>query len=52
MVEVSTSPEGTAEETVVDQIPRPEERIDLEGTRIKISIYKPKTSPTSQSQPR
>ena len=29
MVEVSTAPEGTAEETVVDQIPRPEERIDF-----------------------
>ena len=52
MVEVSTAPEETAEETDVDQIPRPGERIDLESTRIKILIYKPKPPPTSQSQPR
>ncbi|MFS9332541.1 Stk1 family PASTA domain-containing Ser/Thr kinase [Streptococcus mitis] len=49
VVEVSTAPEGTAEETVVEQIPKPGGKIDLASTRIKISIYKPKTPPSSSS---
>ena len=52
VVEVTTAPEGTAEETVLDQSPKPGEKIDLSTTRIKISIYKPKTpSPSSSSVP-
>ena len=47
MVEVSTAPEGTAEETVVSQSPKPGEGVDLNTTRIKISIYKPKTTTTT-----
>lgn len=51
VVEVST-PEGTAEGTVVDQTPKAGEKVDLASTRIKISIYKPKTPPsTSSSNP-
>ena len=46
VVEVSTAPEGTAEETVVSQSPKPGEGVDLNTTRIKISIYKPKTTTT------
>lgn len=46
VVEVSTAPEGTAEETVVSQSPKPGEGVDLNKTRIKISIYKPKTTTT------
>ena len=49
VVEVSTAPEGTAEETVVEQSPKPGGKIDLASTRIKISIYKPKTPPSSSS---
>ena len=49
VVEVSTAPEGTAEGTVVDQSPKLGEKIDLSTTRIKISIYKPKTPPPSSS---
>ena len=51
VVEVTTAPEGTAEETVLDQSPKPGEKIDLSTTRIKISIYKPKTPPSSSSIP-
>ncbi|ORJ31403.1 serine/threonine protein kinase [Streptococcus oralis subsp. tigurinus] len=52
VVEVSTAPEGTAEGTVVDQTPKAGEKIDLTYTRIKISVYKPKTPPsTSSSNP-
>ena len=47
MVEVSTAPEGTAEETVVSQSPKPGEGVDLNTTRIKISIYKPKITTTN-----
>ena len=43
VVEVSTAPEGTAEGTVVDQTPKAGEQVDLASTRIKLSIYKPKT---------
>ncbi|WP_172934792.1 serine/threonine-protein kinase StkP [Streptococcus sp. 2106] len=44
VVEVSTAPAGTAEGTVVEQSPRAGEKVDLNKTRVKISIYKPKTS--------
>ena len=44
VVEVSTAPEGTVEDTVVSQSPKPGESVDLNTTRIKISIYKPKTT--------
>lgn len=47
VVEVSTAPEGTAEYTVVSQSPKPGESVDLNTTRIKISIYKPKTTTTT-----
>ena len=47
VIEVSTAPEGTAEETVVSQSPKPGESVDLNTTRIKISIYKPKTTTTT-----
>ena len=46
VVEVSTAPEGTAEGTVVEQNPKVSEKVDLNKTRIKISIYKPKTPAT------
>lgn len=48
-VEVSTAPEGTAEGTVVDQTPKAGEKVDLASTRIKLSIYKPKTPPSTSS---
>ena len=54
VVEVSTAPEGTVEDTVVSQSPKPGEGVDLNTTRIKISIYKPKTTTTinpSQGNP-
>ena len=51
-VEVSTAPEGTSEGTVVDQSPKVGEEVDLKRTRVKISIYKPKTHQTSQSRSR
>ena len=51
VVEVSTAPEGTAEGTVVDQSPKLGAKVDLSTTRIKISIYKPKTPPSSSSVP-
>ena len=47
VVEVSTAPEGTAEDIVVSQSPKPGESVDLNTTRIKISIYKPKTTTTT-----
>ena len=47
VVEVSTAPEGTVEDTVVSQSPKPGESVDLNTTRIKISIYKPKTTTTT-----
>lgn len=50
IVEVSTAPEGTAEGTVVNQSPKAGEEVRLESTRIKISIYKPKNTQTSQSR--
>lgn len=49
IVEVSTAPEGTAEGTVVDQTPKAGEKVDLASTRIKLSIYKPKTPPSISS---
>ena len=52
VVEVSTAPEGTIEDTVVSQSPKPGEGVDLNNTRIKISIYKPKTTQTSQGRSR
>jgi len=48
IVEVS-SPAGHEEGTVVDQSPKPGEKVDLNTTRVKISIYKPKTPPSSSS---
>lgn len=52
IVEVGSAPEGTAEGTVVDQRPKTGEKVHLENTRIKISIYKPKNTQTSQSRSR
>lgn len=49
VVEVSTAPDGTAEGTVVEQSPKAGEKVDLSTTRVKISIYKPKTPPSSSS---
>ena len=49
VVEVSTAPEGTAEGTVVEQSPKAGEKVDLTKTRVKISIYKPKTPPSTSS---
>ena len=49
MVEVSTAPEGTTAGIVVSQDPKPGEKVDLNKTRIKISIYKPKPAPSSSS---
>ena len=49
VVEVSAAPEGTAEGTVVDQTPKAGEQVDLASTRIKLSIYKPKTPPSTSS---
>ena len=49
IVEVSTAPEGTAEETVVDQSPKAGEKVDLSTTRVKISIYKAKHTRSSSS---
>ena len=49
VVEVSTAPAGTAEGTVVEQSPKAGEKVDLTKTRVKISIYKPKTPPSSSS---
>ena len=50
VVEVSTAPEGTIEDTVVSQSPKPGEGVDLNTTRIKISVYKPKTTTINPSQ--
>ena len=49
VVEVSTAPDGTAEGTVVEQSPKAGEKVDLTKTRVKISIYKPKTLPSTSS---
>ncbi|EOB22403.1 serine/threonine protein kinase [Streptococcus mitis 11/5] len=49
VVEVSKAPEGTAEGTVIEQSPKAGEKVDLSTTRVKISIYKPKTPPSSSS---
>ena len=49
VVEVSTAPDGTAEGTVVEQSPKAGEKVDLTKTRVKISIYKPKTPPSTSS---
>ena len=46
---MSTAPAGTAEGTVVEQSPKAGEKVDLTKTRVKISIYKPKTPPSSSS---
>ncbi|CBZ00407.1 serine/threonine protein kinase, COG2815 [Streptococcus oralis Uo5] len=52
IVEVGSAPEGTAEGTVVSQTPKAGEKVDLKRTRIKISIYKPNNTQTSQSRSR
>ncbi|HEX1528233.1 TPA: Stk1 family PASTA domain-containing Ser/Thr kinase [Streptococcus pneumoniae] len=44
VVEVTTAPAGSAEGMVVEQSPRAGEKVDLNKTRVKISIYKPKTT--------
>ena len=49
VVEVSTAPDGTVEGTVVEQSPKAGEKVDLTKTRVKISIYKPKTPPSTSS---
>ena len=49
VVEVSTAPDGTAEGIVVEQSPKAGEKVDLTKTRVKISIYKPKTPPSTSS---
>lgn len=49
VVEVSTAPDGTAEGTVVEQSPKAGEKVDLTKTRVRISIYKPKTPPSTSS---
>ena len=49
VVEVPTAPDGTAEGTVVEQSPKAGEKVDLTKTRVKISIYKPKTPPSTSS---
>ena len=49
VVEVLTAPAGTAEGTVVEQSPKAGEKVDLTKTRVKISIYKPKTPPSTSS---
>ncbi|MFS9146779.1 Stk1 family PASTA domain-containing Ser/Thr kinase [Streptococcus mitis] len=49
VVEVSTAPAGTAEGTVIEQSPKAGEKVDLTKTRVKISIYKPKTPPSTSS---
>ena len=46
---MSTAPDGTAEGTVVEQSPKAGEKVDLTKTRVKISIYKPKTPPSTSS---
>ena len=51
-MEVSTAPEGTLEGIVLDQSPKLNESVDLNTTRIKITIYKPRTTTTTQSQSR
>lgn len=51
IVEVSKAPEGTSEGTVLEQSPKSGMKLDLKKTRIKLSIYKPKTT-TTQSQSR
>ena len=49
VVEVSTAPAGTAEGTVVEQSPKAGDKVDLTKTRVKISIYRPKTPPSTSS---
>ena len=49
VVEVSAAPAGIAEGTVVEQSPKAGEKVDLNKTRVKISIYKPKTPPSTSS---
>ena len=51
VVEVPTAPEGTPEGIVLDQSPKLGESVDLNTTRIKISIYKPKTTTTTTTIP-
>lgn len=48
IVEVS-SPAGHEEGTVVDQSPKPGEKVDLSTTRVKISIYKAKQTRSSST---
>ena len=51
VVEISTAPEGTVEGIVLDQSPKLGESVDLNTTRIKISIYKPKITTTTTTVP-
>ncbi|HFM9738246.1 TPA: serine/threonine-protein kinase StkP [Streptococcus pneumoniae] len=44
VVEVTTAPAGSVEGMVVEQSPTAGEKVDLNKTRVKISIYKPKTT--------
>ncbi|CEX46853.1 Stk1 [Streptococcus pneumoniae] len=44
VVEVTTAPAGSVEGMVIEQSPRAGEKVDLNKTRVKISIYKPKTT--------
>ena len=44
VVEVTTAPTGSTEGVVIEQSPRAGEKVDLNKTRVKISIYKPKTT--------
>lgn len=46
-VEVSTAPEGTKDGEVAKQIPAPHEKLDLNNTIVKLYIYKPKTTTTT-----
>ena len=46
-VEVSTAPEGTKDGEVVKQIPEAHEKLDLNNTIVKLYIYKPKTTTTT-----
>lgn len=48
-VEVSTAPEGTTEGKVLKQSPEEGEKLDLNRTRVRLTVYKAKT-PASSSQ--
>ncbi|WP_216730132.1 Stk1 family PASTA domain-containing Ser/Thr kinase [Streptococcus mitis] len=49
VVEVSKAPDGTADETVVEQSPKAGEKVDLSTTRVKLSIYKAKQTHSSST---